>query len=79
MKQEDKKPRVKDEEEEEELRKIEARNRKIGANKKWPTDARLVHIDGTECSKHCMRTSIYHKDPEEINTEKDTNANDRQW
>ena len=71
VKQEDKKPKVKDEEEEEELRKIEARNRRIGANKKWPTDARLVHIDGTECSEHCMQTSIYHKDPEEIASEKE--------
>ena len=74
VKTEDKKAKIKDEEEEAELRKIEARNRKLAARKKWPTDARLVHMDGTECSEHCMRTSIYHKDLSEISTEYDKNS-----
>ena len=69
VKEEVSKARIKDEEEQEELRKIEARNRKTGANRKWPTDAQLVHIDGTECSEHCMHTSAYHKDPDEISTQ----------
>ena len=37
-------------------------------------DARLVHIDGTECSEHCMRTSAYHKDPDKTSTQEQENS-----
>ena len=35
-------------------------------NRKWPTDARLVHVDCTPCSTECMKT---HKDDSEDETE----------
>ena len=31
-------------------------------NKKWPTDARLVHLDRTPCSTECIKT---HKDSDD--------------
>ena len=34
-------------------------------NRKWPTDARLVHVDRTPCSTECMKT---HKDDSEDDT-----------
>ena len=65
VKEEDneKKPKVKLEEEE--IRKIEKRNKELNKRKKWPEDARLVHMDGTACSVDCMKNSDYHKDIEE--------------
>ena len=59
----DEKPKVKLEESE--MRCIEARNKERNKQKKWPHDARLVHIDGTPCSAECMKTSDYHKDMDE--------------
>ena len=59
----DEKPKVKLEESE--MRRIEARNKERNKQKKWPHDAKLVHIDGTPCSAECMKTSDYHKDMDE--------------
>ena len=59
----EKKPNIKLEEEE--IKRIEARNKEINKHKKWPDDARLVHIDGTQCSLECMKSSDYHKDIDE--------------
>ena len=47
------------------MRHIEARNKERNKQKKWPHDARLVHIDGTSCSPECMKTSDYHKEMDE--------------
>ena len=52
--------------EESEMRRIEAKNKERNKNKKWPHDARLVHIDGTSCSLDCMKNSDYHKEMDEI-------------
>ena len=52
--------------EESEMRRIEAKNKERNKNKKWPHDARLVHIDGTACSPDCMKNSDYHKEMDEI-------------
>ena len=51
--------------EEDEMRCIEARNKERNKHKKWPDDARLVHIDSTACSLDCMKNSDYHKDIDE--------------
>ena len=51
--------------EESEMRHIEAKNKERNKHKKWPHDARLVHIDGTACSPECMKTSNYHKEMDE--------------
>ena len=53
---------------ESEMRRIEAKNKERNKNKKWPDDARLVHIDGTPCSRDCMKNSDsdYHKELDEI-------------
>ena len=59
----DKKPDIKLEESE--IKRIEVRNKERNKHKKWPTDARLVHIDGTACSPECMKTSDYHKELDE--------------
>ena len=59
----EKKPDVKLEESE--IKRIEARNKERNKHKKWPIDARLVHIDGTACSPECMKTSDYHKELDE--------------
>ena len=52
--------------EESEMRLIEAKNKERNKNKKWPHDARLVHIDSTACSLDCMKNSDYHKEMDEI-------------
>ena len=52
--------------EESEMRRIEAKNKERNKHKKWPHDARLVHIDGTACSLDCMKNSDYHKEMDEI-------------
>ena len=51
--------------EESEMRRIEAKNKERNKHKKWPHDARLVHIDGTTCSLECMKNSDYHKEMDE--------------
>ena len=66
IKNEDTKPSIKLEDEE--IKRIELRNKKQNEKKTWPKDARLVHMDGTQCSEECMRTSIYHKDLTEEGT-----------
>ena len=65
IKEEDKETKPKVKLEEEEMRRIETRNKELNKHKKWPKDARLVHMDGTACSVECMKNSDYHKDIEE--------------
>ena len=64
VKEEDKKPKV--EMSEGEMREIEKRNKIENRKRQWPTDAKLVHIDGTLCSEECMRTSRYHQDVDDL-------------
>ena len=68
IKNEDKKPDV--ELSETEMKRIEKRNKERNKHKKWPHDAKLVHIDGTSCSLECMKTSDYHKDMDEVEFDK---------
>ena len=78
IKEEDKKPKIeqveKREEEfyQEELAKLQQRKKNINTKNKWPVDAKLVHIDGSQCSKECMQTSRYHMDPSELHPEPST-------
>ena len=53
------KPKVKTEEE------IDITVNTRRKNRKWPTDARLVHVDRTPCSTKCMKT---HKDDSDDDT-----------
>ena len=64
VKDEDQKPKLESELNEEETRKMEALHRALNKKKPWPTDAKLVHIDGTSCSQTCMKNphSKYHSD-----------------
>ena len=55
----DVKPKIKTEEE------IDITVNTRRKNTKWPTDARLVHVDRTPCSTECMKT---HKDDSEDDT-----------
>ena len=73
IKQVDKKPKIekveKREEEfyQDEIAKIQQRNKNNrSAKNKWPVNAKLVHIDGSQCSEECMKTSRYHMDPDDI-------------
>ena len=61
---EDKKPKLEDDLYEQEIRRLDALNRTRNKNKPWPTDAKLVHIDGTSCSSKCMKdpNSKYHSE-----------------
>ena len=62
--EEDRKPKLETELDEQEIRRIEALHRSDNKKKSWPTNARLVHIDGTDCSPTCMKdpNSKYHSD-----------------
>ena len=62
VKEEDKKPKLEDDLYEQEIRRLDALNRSRNKNKPWPKDAKLVHIDGTNCSSMCMKdpNSKYH-------------------
>ena len=64
VKEEDKKPKLENDLYEQEIRRLDALNRSKNKKKPWPTDAKLVHIDGTNCSSTCMSdpTSKYHSD-----------------
>ena len=55
----DVKPKIKKEEE------IDTTVNTRRKNRKWPTDARLVHVDRTPCSTECMKT---HKDDSDDDT-----------
>ena len=67
IKEEETKPKIKNEEEY--IRKIEEKNKERNKHKSWPKDARLVHIDGTSCSVKCMKSNnSYHADPDKLNT-----------
>ena len=55
IKQEDKKPKVK-------LEEDFSRNTRR-QNKSWPKDAKLVHLDRTPCSEECMKT---HPDDDDV-------------
>ena len=59
------------------MRRIEARNKELNKHKKWPEDARLVHVDGTACSADCMKNSDYHKDLRNLNTIKYINNDNK--
>ena len=64
VKEEDKKPKLEADLYEQETKRLEELNRSKNKNKPWPKDARLVHIDGTECSSTCMKdlNNKYHSD-----------------
>ena len=71
VQQVDKKPKIEkvekreDEFYQEEMARIN-RKKKPTDNSNWPKDAKLVHIDGSQCSEECMKTSRYHMEPEKI-------------
>ena len=62
--EEDKKPKLENDLYEQEIKRLDALNRSKNKKKPWPTEAKLVHIDGTNCSSTCMNdpTSKYHSD-----------------
>ena len=60
----DEKPRVKTEKE------IDMTVNTRRKNRKWPTDARLVHVDRTPCSTECLKT---HKDDTDDETPTELN------
>ena len=72
IKEEDKKPKIELVEKHEnefyqnEIRKLQQNKQKQRNKNKWPSDAKLVHIDGSQCSDECMKTSRYHLEPTEM-------------
>ena len=64
VKEEDKKLKLENDLYEQEIRRLDALNRSKNKKKPWPKDAKLVHINGTNCSSMCMSdpNSKYHSD-----------------
>ena len=64
--EDDKKPKLETEAElnKHEKQRTEALHRAYNKKKPWPVNAKLVHIDGTDCSPTCMKdpNSKYHSD-----------------
>ena len=72
IKEEDKKPKIEsvqqreDEFYQSEIAKLQQKRKKEKDKRKWPKDAKLIHIDGSKCSQECMKTSRYHLDPTDM-------------
>ena len=50
----------------EELDKLQQKKKNTKTRDKWPENAKLIHLDGTQCSEACMKTSRYHMEPADL-------------